>query len=260
MMLADKIELKPKLGLVNMRENIRFNGKISNAIVSRIADKWFISFAIKPSMSYLPCENQASVGIDLGIKHFALLGNGSYIDTPKPLKQKLKRLKRLSKRLSKKEDPRKKGDKTELSNDFKKHSIKIAKLYAKISNIRKDFLHKFTTYLTNNFKYISIETLNVKGMIGNHKLSRAISDIGMYEFKRELKYKAKLKGNLILENDRWFASSKICPNCGNVKKDLTLKDRVYICDECGFKADRDLSTSINLLSLKQELNINFNQL
>ncbi len=68
----------------------------------------------------------------------------------------------------------------------------------------------------------------------------------MYEFKRELKYKAKLKGNLILENDRWFASSKTCSNCGNVKKDLTLKDRVYICDECGFKADRDLSASINL--------------
>ncbi len=198
--------------------------------------------AIKPSMSYLPCKNQASVGIDLGIKHFALLSNGSYIDTPKPLKQKLKRLKRLSKQLS-----RKKGDTTKVSNNFKKDSLKLAKLHSKITNIRKDFLHKFTTYLTDNFKYISIETLNVKGMIGNHKLSRAISDIGMYEFKRQLKYKAKLKGNLILENDRWFASSKTCPNYGNVKKDLTLSDRIYECLECKkVKADRDYIAYINL--------------
>jgi len=80
---------------------------------------------------------------------------------------------------------------------------------------KKDFLHKFTTYLTDNFKYISIETLNVKGMMSNRKLSRAILNIGMYEFKRQLSYKAELKGNIILKNDRWFASSKTCPNCGS---------------------------------------------
>ena len=250
---GDQIKVKdkkvkiPNLGWIKMRENIRFEGKISNATISRIADKWFISFAIKPSMSYhKPCENQASVGIDLGIKHFAILSDGSYIDGPKPLKQKLKKLKRLSKQLSKKQHPRKKGDKTKISNNFKKHSLKIARLHAKIANTRKDFLHKVTTYLTNKFKYISIETLNVKGMMSNHKLSKAIADIGMYEFKRQLEYKANLKGNIILNNDIWFASSKTCPNCGNIKKDLTLKDRVYICDECGFKADRDLSAAINL--------------
>ena len=231
---GDQIKIKdkkvhiPNLGLVKMRENIRFIGKIKNATISRIADKWFISFAIKPSISYLPCKSQASVGIDLGIKHFAVLSNGSFIDSPKPLSKKLKKLKKLSKQLSRKQHPRKKGDKTKVSNNFKKHSLKVAKLHNKISNIRKDFLHKFTTYLTDNFKYISIETLNIKGMMSNRKLSRAISDIGMYEFKRQLNYKAKLKGNIILENDKWFASSKTCPNCGNIKKDLTLRDRVYI--------------------------------
>ena len=100
---------------------------------------------------------------------------------------------------------------------------------------------------SNNFQYISIETLNVKGMMSNGKLSRAISDIGMYEFKRQLLYKAELKGNYILENDKWFASSKTCPHCGNVKADLTLKDRVYECVECKMvKTDRDFVASINL--------------
>jgi len=249
---GDQIKVKgkkvhiPNLGWVRMREEIRFIGKISNATISRIADRWFISFAIKPSMSYLPCKNQASVGIDLGIKHFAVLSNGSFIDNPKPLSKKLKRLRRLSKQLSRKQHPRKKGDTTKVSNNFKKHSLKLAKLHSKIANIRKDFLHKFTTYLTDNFKYISIETLNVKGMMGNGKLSRAISDIGMYEFKRQLKYKAKLKGNVILENDKWFASSKTCPHCGNIKNDLTLKERVYECEVCGLKTDRDYVASINL--------------
>jgi len=249
---SDQIKVKgkkvhiPNLGWVRMREEIRFIGKISNATISKIADRWFISFAIKPSISYLPCKNQASVGIDLGIKHFAVLSNGSFIDNPKPLSKKLKRLRRLSKQLSRKQHPRKKGDTTKVSNNFKKHSLKLAKLHSKIANIRKDFLHKFTTYLTDNFKYISIETLNVKGMMSNGKLSRAISDIGMYEFKRQLKYKAELKGNVILENDKWFASSKTCPNCGNIKKDLTLKDRVYECEVCGLRADRDYVASINL--------------
>jgi putative transposase len=133
---------------------------------------------------------------------------------------------------------KKKRDKTKISNNFKKLSLKIA-------NIRKDFLHKFTTYLTDYFKFISIENLNVKGMISNHKLSQAISDIEIYEFKRQLKYKAELKGNVILENDRWFPSSKTCPNCGNVKNNLTLKDRVYNCEVCRLKIDRDFSVSIN---------------
>ena len=245
--IGKKVKI-PNLGLVRLKEEIRFDGKISNATVSRIADKWFISFAIKPAMSYHEtCENQASVGIDLGINHLAVLSNGSFIDSPKPLKKNLKKLKRLSRQLSKKQHSRKKGDTTPKSNNYIKHSLKVAKLHKRVADIRKDFLHKFTTYLTDNFQYISIETLNVKGMMSNGKLSRAISDIGMYEFKRQLLYKSELKGNYILENDKWFASSKTCPHCGNNKADLTLKDRIYECLECKkVKADRDLIASINL--------------
>jgi putative transposase len=111
-----------------MREKIRFIGKISNATISRVAEKWFISFRIKPFLSYLPCKNQASVRIDLGIKYFAVLSNGSFIDSLKPLKRKLKKVKRLSKQLSRKQHPRKKRDKTKISNNFKKLSLKIANI------------------------------------------------------------------------------------------------------------------------------------
>ena len=107
-------------------------------------------------------------------------------------------------------------------------------------------MHKLTTALTDNFQYISIENLNVKGMMANHKLAKAISDMGFYEFRRQLEYKAKLKGNIINVIDRWFPSSKTCCNCGNVKKDLTLKERIYKCKKCGIKLDRDFNASINI--------------
>lgn len=236
----------PNLGWVKLREDIRFQGKILNATVSRIADRWFISFAIKPSMSYLPCENQASIGIDLGIKTLAVLSNGSFVESPRPLKKLLRKLKKLNRQLSKKQHSRKKGDTTPKSNNYKKFTIKIAKLHKRIADIRKDTLHKFTTYLTDNFKYISIEDLNVKGMMSNHKLARSIQDLGFYEFRRQLEYKSKQKGNELFINDRWFASSKTCCQCGSHKKDLTLKDRTYHCHECKIEIDRDLNASINL--------------
>jgi putative transposase len=236
----------PNLGWVKLREDIRFQGKILNATVSRIADRWFISFAIKPSMSYLPCKNQASVGIDLGIKKMAVLSNGSYVESPRPLKKMLRKLKRLSRQLSKKQHSRKKGDTTPQSNNYKKFKLKIAKLHKKIADIRRDTLHKLTTFITDNFKYISIEDLNVKGMMSNHKLARSIQDLGFYELKRQLEYKSKQKGNELFINDRWFASSKTCCNCGTKKEDLTLSDRTYYCNECKLEIDRDLNASINL--------------
>ena len=208
----------PKLGTVRLRENLRFNGKILNATISRIADKWFISFGVEASLSYLPCKNQASVGIDLGIKTLATLSNGTFIKSPKPLKKNLRKLKKVSRQLSRKVHSRKKGDKTPQSNNYKKHSLKLAKIHKRIANIRKDSLHKLTTYLTDNFQYISIENLNVRGMMANRKLSQAISDLGFFEFKRQLEYKSKLKGNFLniidklqsLENYLMTILNEIC--------------------------------------------------
>ena len=103
-----------------------------------------------------------------------------------------------------------------------------------------------TTYLTDNFQYISIENLNVRGMMANRKLSQAISDLGFFEFKRQLEYKSKLKGNFFYIVDRWFPSSKKCSNCGIKKESLKLSERTYICNECGLEIDRDLNASINI--------------
>jgi putative transposase len=237
----------PNLGYVKLKEKLRFDGKIMNATVSRIADKWFISFGVKLSTSYSKtCENQASIGIDLGIKTLATFSNGTFFQSPKPLKKYLKKLKRVQRQLSKKVHSRTKGDKTPKSKNFLKHSLKVAKVHKKIADIRHNSLHKLTTFLTDNFKFISIKDLNVKGMMKNSKLSKAISDMGFYEFKRQLQYKAKIKGNYIHIVDRWFPSSKTCSNCGNKKENLSLSERTYICEKCELEIDRDLNASINL--------------
>jgi len=162
----------------------------------------------------------------------ATLSNGTFIKSPKPLKKNLRKLK--------------KGDKTPQSNNYKKCSLKLAKIYRRIVNIHKNSLHKLTTYLTDNFQYISIENLDVKGMMKNRKLLKSILDVGFFEFKRQLKYKSKLKGNFLNIVDRWFPSSKKCSNCGVKKKKLLLSERTYICNECGLEIDRDLNASINI--------------
>ena len=241
----------PNLGYVRLNEEIRFQGKITSATVSKQADKWFISFAIEPLISFLPCKSQASVGVDVGSKALVTLSNGVQIEAPKPLKMKIRRLKRLSRQLSKKQHSRRRGDTTPQSNNYKKQKVKVAKLHADISNIRKDTLHKVSTFLTDHFEFITIEDLNIKGMMANGKLARTISDLGLYELRRQLEYKSKLKGNKLVFADRWFPSSKTCSCCGNIKSDLKLSDRTYSCEVCGFSIDRDLNASINLNNLNQ---------
>jgi putative transposase len=119
-------------------------------------------------------------------------------------------------------------------------------LHRKIANIRKDTLHKLTSHLAKNHGRIGIEDLNVSGMMANHKLAKAIADMGFYEFRRQLEYKCGLYGSELVVVDRWFASSKTCSNCGTKKETLSLSERVFECNHCGFTCDRDLNASINL--------------
>ena len=166
----------PNLGWVKMRENLRFDGKILSAKVFTKGGKWFVSVAVELDEIQKPLPKTGkSVGLDLGITDLATLSDGTKIQAPKPLKNKLKKLQRLSKSLSRKQ----KG-----SNNCAKAKTKLSRLYYKISNIRKDFLHKLTTDLVKKFDVICLENLNIKGMVKNRKLSRAISDLGFYEFKR----------------------------------------------------------------------------
>ena len=228
----------PNLGWVRLKESLRFNGKILSATISRQANQWFVSIRVEmDDFSHLrKAENQGVVGVDLGISSLATLSTGDVVAGSKPLKTLLSRLKKLSKSLSKKPQG---------SANWHKALIKLAKLHARISNIRKDTLHKLTSDLTRRFSTIGIEDLNVKGLLSNDKLARHIADMGFYEFKRQLEYKAPIRGNLIVIADRWYPSSKTCSACGAIKPDLTLTDRIFKC-ECGHIQDRDLNAAINL--------------
>ena len=213
----------PKLGWVKMREYLRFAGRVVSATVSRIANKWFVSLHVDISMPMDTCESQASVGIDLGVSCLATLFDGKdtrQIIGPKPLKRLLSKLKRLQRALSRTQ----KG-----SRNRQKMRDKVAKLHAKIRCIRQDALHKLTTYLCRHYKTIVIEDLNVKGMMANHKLARHIADMGFYECRRQLEYKALLYGNTVHVVDRWFPSSKRCSSCLEVNTQLTLSDRIFSC-------------------------------
>lgn len=246
----------PRLGWVKMRENIRFYGNIISATISRTADKWFVSIQIAIEINPQPTaiENQEAVGVDLGVADLAILSDGTKFSGNKPLKKSLKKLKRLSRSLSKKQWVEevytdKNGVERKRKVPSKNHlkaKTKLARLHAKIANIRKDCLHKITTYLIQKYDIICIEDLNVKGMMKNRKLARAISDMGFYEFKRQLLYKAEMCGKYIVLADRWFPSSKTCSECGHKMEKMSLSVREWDCPKCHTHHDRDINAAINL--------------
>ena len=232
----------PNLGLVRMTEHLRYNGKILSAKVFTKGAKWFVSVAVELDEINKPLNKTGEqVGIDLGISDLAVLSDGTKAQAPKPLKTKLKQLKRLSKSLSRKQ----KG-----SKNREKAKTKLSRLHYKIACIRKDYLHKLTTNIVKQFDMICIENLNVKGMVKNRQLSRAISDLGFYEFKGQLIYKANQWGKTVKELDRFYPSSKTCSNCGFImaKENLTLAVRHWICPSCHANHDRDINASINILN------------
>ncbi len=226
----------PKIGVIKTYERLPLGYKPKSVTISRKADDWFISFKIEvePNPTHKAVE---TVGVDLGIKTLAYLSTGVSFEGAKAYKRYEKRLSRLQ-WLNR--------NKVIGSNNWKKAQLKIAKLHAKIANIRQDTLHKITTYLAKNHSKIVIEDLNVSGMLSNGKLAKAIADMGFYEFRRQLEYKCQLYGSELIIADRWFRSSKTCSNCGNHNSDLTLSDRIYNCNSCGVSLDRDQNAAINL--------------
>ena len=169
------------------------------------------------------------------------MSDGTIFENPKPYNKAKKKLK-LAQRIQSKRRVVGKNQ----SNNYKKASLKVAKIHQRIANVRKDNLHKVTSYLTKNYQEIVIEDLNVKGMSKNHKLASAILDGGFSEFRRQLEYKAKWYGSIITVVDRFYPSSKLCSSCGNKKEKLKLSERTYNCKSCGETLDRDLNASLNL--------------
>ena len=232
----------PRIGEVKLKEAdyIPKDCKIVHATVSKRAGKWFVSVLVEePDKKHIPAKN-AVIGVDLGIKAMATCSDGTVYANPKALRKNLKRLKRLSRKLSKK----KKG-----SKNREKAKLKLAKLNYKISNIRKDALHKASSKIVNENQVIVLEDLNVSKMLKNQKLAMAICDVGFYEFRRQIEYKAKWYGRQVIFADTFYPSSKLCSCCGWRNNTLTLKDRVFQCKNCDNKIDRDLNASLNLKSL-----------
>ncbi len=242
--VIDKNRIKiPLLGWVRMEQELRFPGKIMSATIRRKADQWFVSVAMETNdISHLPeAENQGIIGIDLGIACFATLSNGEKFYAPKPLKRYLERLKRLDRQISKCQ----KID-GEYSKNRRKLLAKRAILYLRMQNIRNDFLNKLSTEITRRYHTIVMENLAVKNMMANKCMSRAISDLGWFEFKRQIQYKSEMRGGVCVLVDRFFPSSKKCSGCGHIKDKLRLAERVYTCDKCGLSICRDTNAAINL--------------
>lgn len=225
-----------------MRETLRFNGKIISATVSCVADRWFVSITVDTDQDQtLPeAKNQGAVGVELGVSTLATLSTGEAIAGPKAHKALLSRLQRLSRSLSRKV----KG-----SENRKKAKAKLARLHARISNIRSDSLHQLTSDLTSKFSLIDIEDLNVRGMMKNRHLSRAIADMGFFEFRRQLEYKTARRGGIVAVADRWYPSSKTCSCCGHKLTVLLLSMRNWTCPTCNAHHDRDVNAAINLRNM-----------
>ncbi|AHJ27467.1 RNA-guided endonuclease InsQ/TnpB family protein [Nodularia spumigena] len=230
---SNKIQV-PKIGVLQTYERLP-QKEIKSVTISRKANRWFISFRF--DVEKQDNKNLKVVGVDLGVKNLATLSTGEIIEGAKSYKKyesKLSRLQWLNR------------NKVINSNNWRKAQLKIAKLHLKIANIRKDTLHKLTTLLAKNHGKVVIEDLNVSGMLANRKLAKAISDMGFHEFRRQLTYKCELYSSELVVVDRWYPSSKTCSNCGTKKENLTLNERVFQCENCGFECDRDLNAAINL--------------
>jgi len=229
----------PTIGWVKTHE-VLSHGTTSKVTISRIADDWYISFCYNQKKPENTPNKIDVVGVDLGIKTLATLSTGVIFNNAKYLRSYLKQLARLQQKLASKEYG---------SSNRNKLKTKLQRMYRRIAFLRKDLLHKITHYICKNHAKIVIEDLNVSGMLSNGNLALSISDCGFYEFKRQLEYKSKKFGCQLIIADRWFASSKICSTCGHKHENLTLKDRVYECSNCGLEIDRDLNASLNLSKL-----------
>jgi putative transposase len=238
---ADGKRIKlPVIGWIRMREEIRFSGPLKRATVSCEAGRWFVSLMIETDDVQPVAQPEAAVGIDLGVTTLATLSTGEMIEGPKSHKAALQRLRRANKAMARK----RRG-----SRNSRKAKTRLARLHRRVAAIRRDATHKLTTRVARTYAVIGIEDLNVRGMVRNRHLARAVSDGGFHEFRRQITYKARLYGPRVVVADRWYPSSKSCSCCGVLKETLALAERMFRCTDCGFEVGRDVNAALNLAAM-----------
>lgn len=238
--VSDRYIKLPKIGLVRVKKHRNFEGIIKSVTISQNpSGKYYVSVLVECEEQEKLTKSDNEIGIDLGIKEFAITSDGEMIENPKYLRKSEARLRKLQKDLSRSQ----KG-----SRNKEKRRVKVAKQHEKISNQRKDFLHKLSKRLIDENQVICLEDLKVKNMMQKGHIAKSISDASWSEFVRQLEYKAKWYGREIIKIDTWFPSSQICSNCGhkNGKKDLSVRE--WICPKCGVRHDRDINAAINILN------------
>lgn len=243
----------PTLGWVRLKEKgyiptTKDGWKIKSGTVSIKADRYYVSVLVEIPDTQAVNNSNGGIGIDLGIKELAILSNGKTyknINKSARLKKLEKQLRREQRCLSRKYENRKKGEVTQRAN-IQKQKLKVQKLHHKIDNIRTDYINKIIAEIVKTKpSYITIEDLNVSGMMKNRHLSKAVASQKFYEFRTKLKAKCDDNGIELRVVDRFYPSSKLCHCCGQIKKDLKLSDRVYRCS-CGYVEDRDFNAALNL--------------
>jgi IS605 OrfB family transposase len=250
----------PRLGRLKLHESARKlarrldNGtaRIMSATVRRDGGRWHVAFCVDVERAERrPAQPQSVVGVDVGIRHLAVLSTGELVDNPRHLAAAQTRLRRLGRALSRKAGPDRKTGRRP-SNRWQRAADRLGRAHARVANLRRDGLHKLTSRLAREHGTVVVEDLNVAGMLRNRGLARHIADAGFAEIRRQLIYKTEWNGGRLVTADRWYPSSKTCSGCGAVKAKLALSDREYTCEACGLIIDRDHNASLNLAALAAE--------
>ena len=250
--VKENLILLEKIGWIRTSEQVPLNTKYTNPRISYDGKYWYLSVGTERIKPVIKLTNEV-IGIDLGIKDLAICSNRKIyknINKTNKVKNLKKKLSRLQRVVSRKYLINKKGGKFVKTSNIIKFEKKVKLIHRRLKNVRTNYIHQTTTEIVKTKPFrIVIEDLNIKGMIKNKHLSKAIAEQSLSEFTRQLDYKCEWYGIELVRADRWFPSSKTCNKCGAIKKDLKLKDRIFKCS-CGYMEDRDLNASYNLRDYK----------